>query len=299
MTTIDILHRADSKVSVVIATLGGPFLQGTILKLNQGSVVPAEVIVCIPEDESSRVQLITDENVRIVQTPCRGQVAQRAYGFRCARNDYVLQLDDDISVRENCLESLILAMGEARDVSVGPKLYNIATGSYYSFMVPRVRRSRFQKIIFWVINGSQGYQPGKIGRAGIGMGVPDEPGTWGDLEWLPGGCILHRRENLVLEDFYPFKGKAFVEDLFHSVILRRKKIRLMRCGSAICDVDLSSGEVHDFISFFKLYRSYVKAVERLIDEIGGSKRYLYLYIFLHISGLIIHKIDTVIRKCNR
>jgi glycosyltransferase involved in cell wall biosynthesis len=299
VTTIDILHRADSRVSVVIATLGGPSLQGTIVKLNQGSVVPAEVIVCIPEDESNRVQLITDENVRIVQTPCRGQVAQRVYGFRCARNDYVLQLDDDISVRENCLESLILAMGEARDVSVGPKLYNIATGGYYSFMVPRVGRSRFQKIIFWVINGSRGYQPGKIGRAGVGMGVPDEPGTWGDLEWLPGGCILHRRENLVLEDFYPFKGKAFVEDLFHSVILRRKKIRLMRCGSAICDVDLSSGEVHDFISFFKLYRSYVKAVERLIDEIGGSKRYLYLYIFLHISGLIIHKIDTVIRKCNR
>jgi len=36
-------------VSVVIPTLGGPSLSDTITRVNEGTCVPDEVIVCIPE----------------------------------------------------------------------------------------------------------------------------------------------------------------------------------------------------------------------------------------------------------
>ena len=36
------------------------------------------------------------KNVKIIKTPCRGQVAQRAYGLLRACQPLVLQLDDDI-----------------------------------------------------------------------------------------------------------------------------------------------------------------------------------------------------------
>lgn len=282
--------KAAPGVSVVIATLGEGSLFKTIEILNSGSVVPTEILVCIPEVESVRVEQLFVENVRIIRTPFRGQVAQRAYGFQQVKYEFVLQLDDDISVRETCLENLVACMNGFDDVAVGPKLFDVATGAYCSFLMPSAGGgSWFQRLLFWVINGARGYEPGRIGRAGISMGVPEEPGNWSDLGWLPGGCVLHRKKNLVLYDFYPFKGKAFVEDLFHSVILRKNKIRLMRCGDAACDVDFSSGVMRDVGGLFRLYRAYARALRKLLDETGGSRFYLYMYLILYVSRLVVRK----------
>lgn len=278
-------------LSVVIPTLGGDSLIRTIELLNQGTVVPSEILVCIPENEAQRVASLPFGNVKVIITPCRGQVAQRAFGFQQANHEFVLQLDDDIFVRKTCVQSLIACMNECTDVAVGPKLYDAKTDRYHSFMMPKDKEiSWFERFLFWVINGTRGYEPGQIGRAGISMGVPEEPDNWNDLGWLPGGCVLHRKQNLVLFDFYPFKGKAFVEDLFHAVLLRRRNIRLMRCGAAACDVDFSSSRVLDPAAFIKLYFAYTIALKRLVKEIGGSLPYLYLYLVLNVLVLLASKL---------
>jgi hypothetical protein len=85
------------QVSAVIATLGGPSLRKTIEHLNRGTVVPQKILICIPEPEAQRLETFPFPNVMIIQTPCRGQVAQRAYGFRLAKGDFVLQLDSCFS----------------------------------------------------------------------------------------------------------------------------------------------------------------------------------------------------------
>jgi len=281
-------------LSVVIPTLGGDSLIRTIEQLNQGTVVPSEILVCIPEEEAPRVANLPFDNVKVIITSCRGQVAQRAFGFQQANYEFVLQLDDDISVRRTCVESLIACMNERADVAVGPKLYDAKTGQYHLFMMPKDKKiSWFERLLFWVVNGPRGYEPGQIGRAGISMGVPERPGNWSDLGWLPGGCVLHRKPNLILFDFYPFKGKAFVEDLFHSVLLRRKNIRLMRCGAAACDVDFSSSSVLDLAAFIRLYFAYTIALKRLVKEIGGSLPCLYLYLALNVLGLVTRKLFAV------
>jgi len=273
-------------VSVVIATLGGDCLAGTIEKLNTGTVVPAEILICIPEIEAPRAARLAGGNVRVVSTPCRGQVAQRACGFRQARHEFVLQLDDDIQVHSTCMERLRACVSRFRDVAAGPKLHDLATGEYRSFLMPSSNGNRhFERLMFWVINGKGGYKPGRIGRAGICMGLPEEPAEWFDIGWLPGGCVLHRRANLVLSDFYPFRGKAFAEDLFHSVELTRKGIRLFRCGSARCDVDFSSGGVTSPLHFARMYLHYARALTRLVKEIRGSTVCLYAFLFLNIIRL--------------
>jgi len=53
-----------------------------------------------------------------------------------------------------------------------------------------------------------------------------------DVEWLAGGCVM--RKNLVLEDFYPFAGKAFYEDMIHSWHLTRRGIALKMDAGAMC-----------------------------------------------------------------
>ncbi len=102
--------REARAVSVVIATLGGTTLTGTIAGLNSGTVVPAEILVCVPELETSCIAPLKFDNVRVVPTPCRGQVAQRAVGFQEAKYDFVLQLDDDMFVDTQCLERLLTVM---------------------------------------------------------------------------------------------------------------------------------------------------------------------------------------------
>lgn len=272
-------------LSVVIATLGGDSLSRTIEQLNRGTIVPMEILVCIPEEEVLCTDKLSFHNVQVVRTTCRGQVAQRAVGFQRASCDLVLQLDDDIYVRETCIEYLVARMSTFLDVAVGPKLHDAQSGEYHSFMIPAAgKNSFFEKLLFWVANGVRGYEPGQIGRAGVSMGVPEEPGDWDDLGWLPGGCMLHRKNNLVLFDFYPFKGKAFAEDLFHSVLLKRKGVRLIRSGAAICDVDFTSSFTSDPIGFVKAYRAYAKALRRLVGICGGSVPFLYLYLLLDVIG---------------
>jgi glycosyltransferase involved in cell wall biosynthesis len=275
-----------SDVSVVIATLGGDFLAETIEKLNAGTVVPAEILICIPEIEASRADRLAGGNVRVVRTPCRGQVAQRAWGFQHARHEFVLQLDDDIHVHPNCIERLRACVSRFRDVAAGPKLHDLLTGEYRSFLTPsRDGNGFFERLMFWVVNGRRGYEPGCIGRAGICMGLPEEPAEWFDIGWLPGGCVLHRRANLILSNYYPFRGKAFAEDLFHSVELTRKGVRLLRCGSAMCYVDFTSGSVSGPVQFARMYLRYARALTRLVKEIGGSTICLYAFLFLNIIRL--------------
>lgn len=287
-------HKLDQKpkdVSVVIATLGGESLFKTIERLNRGTVIPSEVIVCIPETESGRLENIKAGNVRVVATSFRGQVAQRAYGFKQAEYEYVLQLDDDILVREDCIEKLLACMNEIEDIAIGPKLYDARTREYYSFLTPTSAGRRwYRSLLFWIINGVKGYEPGQISRCGVGMGVPEQPGDWGNLGWLPGGCVLHRKKNLVLYDFYPFTGKAFIEDLFHSIILRKNNIRLMRCGEAACDVDLSSSKMGNVCELILIYRGYTRALKRLIEQTGRSKLRLYLYLVTYFFGTAVKKL---------
>jgi hypothetical protein len=279
------------QVSVVIATLGGDTVWETIEHLNGGTLVPAEILICIPEAEAPRVQGRDLPNVKVLVTSVRGQVAQRARGFRAAQSPLVLQIDDDILLDRECLERLVEFMGNETHLAVGPALFDRASGRYRSFLARNGSSSNVgESILYWVINGREGYQPGQIGRAGVNMGVP-ETGDYRDLGWLPGGCVLHRREELELSDFYPFPGKAFAEDLFHSALLTRKGIRLARCAAAKCRVDTTSSQATDLRRTTKDYLEYSRRMAYLGRQSDRSTGRLYLFLALNIIRLVARKLS--------
>src|ERR1043165_5309776 len=112
-------------VTVVIPTLGGQTLTTTIEALNQGSVRPAEILVCIPAPEAARVENAGLENVRVIVTERRGQVVQRAEGFRRAAHELVLQLDDDIVLDVQCVERLVSGLQAlGNDAAIAPAMMN-------------------------------------------------------------------------------------------------------------------------------------------------------------------------------
>ena len=179
--------------------------------------------------------------------------------------------------------------------AVGPKLFDLKTGAYTSFLTPGSTHNTYlTRLLYWIINDREGYQPGRIGISGINMGIPETPDDWENVEWLPGGCMLHHKEHLVLFDYYPFKGKAYLEDLFHSNLLRKEGVTLFRCGTSSCDVDFSSNS--SFTSFFKDYIRVTRLRKIFLREKGSSFFRLFCYQILDIIIIVIRKVKYRIPK---
>ncbi len=219
-------------ISVVIPSLGGD-LSSTFASINSGTVIPDEIIVCLPNKHHSVSGWCDYENISIVYSGIYGQVNQRIYGFKVAKGDYILQLDDDIIVSLDCLKTLIYSMSRVDSSAVSPCWYNSTDNN--PLHQPR-NNSTIMTLYYWIINGRDGYNPGKISLAGTNFGVnPSEIGPSEIcVDWQPGGCILHKKKNLILKDYYPFVGKSYCEDIVHSFFLRKAGVRLIVNTKAKC-----------------------------------------------------------------
>lgn len=267
-----------SSVSVVIATLGGEQLFETIEVLNQGTIIPCEILVCLPEEDALLVKRLSFPNVRVINAARRGQVAQRAIGFQKASGRFVLQLDDDILVSNDCLECLLNVITlDAAKVAVAPSLlFKSSRKSFYQ----TPKNKTLLQLYYWLINGVRGYQPGSITMAGTNVGVDPQFVEYDtvEVEWVPGGCLLHHRDCLIVDDFYPFTGKAYSEDLYHSYFLRKNKVKLMVCTSAECFLDdtmvVYNFSVPEFISYVQ---ADLKARIHLVRISKKSVIRMYVY----------------------
>jgi glycosyltransferase involved in cell wall biosynthesis len=214
------------EVSVVIATLGGPLLSVTIDSLMSGSKVPAEILICIPVDHAHKVTKLASDTVKIIATEVRGQVKQRAYGFTQAVHALVLQLDDDILLEKDALFILtehIRQLGKGN--VVGPVYYGQTTNRCIHELQRGLLKNIFDSLICaapWDKN-----KMGVVTGIGLNYGVDDFfcKEELKQTDWLPGGCVLSYREDLVLDDFFPFAGKAYCEDIFHSYYRTSRGIR--------------------------------------------------------------------------
>lgn len=238
-------------LTVVIPTLGGDCLRETVETLNRGSVTPDEILICIPADFAHRVDL-TAPNVRVVATECKGQVAQRAVGFRIASSAFVMQLDDDLLVDRDCVRYLLKALQRhGPKAAVSPSLVDRESGrSIYR----KPDRSRVIDAIYnLLMNGTTASAQGKVLKSGGAVGVdPEAEGRDSyRVEWVPGGCVMHHRDNLVLDDFYPLKGKAYCEDIIHSHHLTSKGVTPYIEPRALCSVEAAPDSDLTFRDFLR------------------------------------------------
>ena len=209
-------------LSVVIPTLGGESLRGTIEQLNRGTLIPSEILVCIPEEDAFRVHDLCINNVILVKTKTRGQVVQRAAGFEFAKHKIVLQLDDDISIHKEAIQELTNALqklgtGNALgpiyfDENLGHCVHDIKSG------LSGYLRSQFYSVICGAPWNEK--RMGVMTKIGLCFGVDKNycNSEYFKTEWLPGGCVLCFKEDLIKENFFPFPGKAYSEDIIHSFL---------------------------------------------------------------------------------
>lgn len=271
-------------ISLVIPTLGGDALDATIAAVNAGTVVPDEILVCIPEAEAARLRPLHGANVVVVATPCRGQVAQRAVGFQRASGDLVMQLDDDLIVARDCVERLCATLEVLPPKSaVSPALVDRATGQ--SVYHRPSRAGVTDRLYGFLMNGRKGLQPGCVARTGAAPGIDPLQGgpDVQQVEWLPGGCVMHRRANLVMEPFYPFPGKAYCEDIIHSHYLTSRGVGLHIDGRARCSVDVPSGPL-PLPEFWKEMRADLRARRHFMRLSGRAPAQVYRFLLARGLG---------------
>ena len=284
--------------SVVIPTLGGEALVRTVQLINSGTFVPNEILICIPNEHSKKVSDLTSfENIKILSLDVKGQVRQRVEGFKKVSNDYVIQLDDDMFVQETCFERLMEGIiSESGKVAIAPALIFEPGGQSCYEMVHVDSRA------MTMIHGKNWFQPGIITRSGmnIGLNVFAMVDRYNEVDWIPGGCVIHRKENLLLFDYFPFKGKAFFEDVIQSIHLRKSGVKLLIDKKAVAGID--PYEAVPFspwqpIDDFKKYYPYRKHVVSLS---GNSILYLWLdglYTYLFTTlGILKQKFRHVFKK---
>jgi GT2 family glycosyltransferase len=275
--------------SLVIPTLYGTELEETLIQIHQGTYIPSEIIIVIPSEFQKNIDgLKKYSNVIILGVDFRGQVRQRIFGFKHASNDIVIQLDDDIFVDPYCFENLIDTIHNSdEEIAVAPLFkFNDTQNSCYKNDSKRVL---LQKII----HGKNFAKSGKITASGLNMGIfhNEENNRLFKSDWVPGGCLAHKKCNLILENYYPFNGKAYFEDVYHSVLLRNKSVKLFVDNKAICLIEPYEkinfkSNLEEFL-YFKKYRKY------LIRLLNGNFFHLNLewslYIILYVKNLFFPK----------
>jgi len=274
-------------LSVVIPTLGGIQLEETIAALQNSSIRPMEILICMPESNELLADIDLFDNIKIIRTKKKAQVYQRVTGFIAAKGDFVLQLDDRVVVKNDAIEKLVYCLkGLDNKAAITATLLKEGTDqSVFS----RGHNNIIRKFSDWIINGKIGYKPGFLTLSGLACGFDliDKTQEKIETEWLPGACVLHRSENLITQDYFPFSGKAYSEDLIHSHLLRESGVKLYVCNIAIIYVRLITYP-DSIIELYRQYRStkYFVSLQR--------KRFLRLNLFyflrlIQISGRISYK----------
>ena len=279
-----------SDLSVVIPSLGGD-LTDTIDSVNGGSVIPDEIVICLPNRDHSVVNCEKHSNIKIIYS--KKYVYQRICGFKEAKSNYVLQLDDDYIVEKDCVELMLAAINKYKeDVAVSPYLKNIEDEKPFC---PGMKSGFIMSLYYWLINGSKGFEPGGISLAGtefcINLDDIESENEIVNIEWQPGGCVLHNKKNLVLDDYYPYSGKAYSEDLLHSYFLKKRGISLCVVLSAVAYLNINPGIsiTKELWSSFKVRLYYVRLADLSILR-------MLIYFSVYISKAAVKCIFSSVRK---
>lgn len=289
----DSIVNENISISVVIPTLGGEQMIETIKSLNSGTIKPTEILICIPDEYSNNISNYPDENVLLVKTQLKGQVVQRSIGFQKAKCEIVLQLDDDIILASDCIEKMyrqLIKYGPA--ASISPALYNLDTKN--SVYAKPKSNNFFQSLYYFIINGKYGYKMGSVDLTGSPIGVDPQNVNLDvyPVEWLPGGCVMHFKSNLVLVDYFPLKGKAYCEDLIHSYLLKENKINLLISLRAKAFIKIEKYTSVSILDFVKSVKDDYRARKYYLSIKGRlSKR-----IFVFYTLMIINYISSISQK---
>ena len=245
------------EISIVINTIGENTLNKVVESIVNSSVNVVEIIISIPENKNLNIskELFNENNIKIIKTKFNNQINQRIAGFKIASGKYIMQLDSDVILDKLCIENLHTSILNIRDAaSVGALVFNESEGKknikygFHNIIVKLIRNI--------ILNNQIDIDSWSITKAGTGFGFGKNKisDSLVNVDWLSGGCIIHEKNNLILENYLPYDGKSYCEDLIHSFLLKKKGIKLYLNNKAKC-LHKDSFNIYQlsFIDFFHYF----------------------------------------------
>ena len=131
---------------------------------------------------------------------------------------------------------------------------------------------------------------GRVTSIGVNYGVDGSQCQGkGSLEtdWLPGGCVLSYRTDLITEAFFPFQGKAYCEDIIHSLLRKRRGTRHWVVPGAQCSIEVPKNDFPD-----SAWRGAMAARRYYTRLSGGSAWRVRIYgALVRLHWFILHRRD--------
>lgn len=253
-------NKVINDLACIIPTLGNKCLEFTILKILNGTKVPSEIIISLPRGQNFCLDKFNKKGLHIKFIKVfskKGQVNQRIAATKHTKKKYILQLDDDLEVSKDCVKNLfnMIKFNNSIKKVFGPFIINPIENNL-SLTKNLCKNNRLSSNCGKILNNGVAYPVNKcclinkINKA----------------DWLPGGCVISLKTNMVIKDFYKFTGKAYFEDLFNSMERRKKNINHFVLKNAY--VKLSNNHnntlpVSDIKKYLNIKYTFVKKYYKL------------------------------------
>lgn len=268
-------------ISLVIATVGGETLTRTLESIQAGSHVPQEIIISLPPGVKIAPQKYNDLRLVYVNSPERGQVFQRIYGYEHCSAEMVMQADDDVAYGERSMYELWCALFKLGPGSaVGPAILCGSSGKSVTRYKNGVRGffgDLYNTLVCLAPWGKR--KMGTISPIGIAYGVDwtylDADALF-PVDWLPGGCSLTYKSDLINENYFPFSGKAYGEDIVQSIYRTRRGINMYVSGKAKVFWMDDAQDLFDWSSKSGLIRSH----KFILNLKNGNRYFFYIWMLL-------------------
>jgi GT2 family glycosyltransferase len=227
-------------VSLIIPTLSRLHeLEITLEAVRAGTVLPDEVIVvdASPDDRTERfigesASKTSDVELIYVRAERPGVPGQRNVGLTRAKGDFILFVDNDVTVAPDFIEELLKAFD------------NPEVGAACGLISNQVLPSRYTRFLQWFFRQTRYARRSYYQRSGFPTFLygPGEPAFVGALT---GGLTMFRRDAFI--DFRFDDRVLFIDDDNYSLDLRARRWKLMQWPAARA-VHREAGEGRSFAS---------------------------------------------------
>lgn len=296
-------NNLPKEISVVIPTLAGDSLIRTVesVCLSELDGMKLEVIIVVPEVKVDALKhSLKNYNVTIIGVKKPGQVFQRSVGFKAASGDVVVQLDDDMLFEKNLLLDLtkkLISLGNGN--LVAPLMKDGITGIIGQKAHPRTIKGflkNFEDFLIFGLPFDKNIQ-GVFSFYSRARGI--DPCLYVDdlikVDWLPGGFVMGYKSELIIDDFYQIKGKAFAEDLIHSQIRTSQGLKhwlakdLVTIHCSPLNQEFKTTK-QDLVLFISDMKRYIWVSNRL----GGYKIRIFLAVTVQAIRQLIRSLKNLL-----
>lgn len=309
------IQKLNHELIIVIPTAGRNSLVSTLHSISNSSMIPMEVIISLPPGIT--MDLDTDLfqfKVTRMNAQKKGQVRQRFEGIMAAKSNYILQMDDDIELQQDCIEKLYEGCKRfPKNAAFSPKILekktslsffeynNLHFNNEYNKLCNPTNIGR--KIFNLVIHGKTKFLPGEVTKLGSNIQAYSNSTRYIPVDWLH-GMLMQHKENFLDFEHLPFPGKAYAEDCIFSSYLKASNINLYVDNDAIITAEIDQAKAIRTIKEIRFF------LEQQYSAIRNKAYYCYVsnrryktFIFYAVMKFIIFiilriisKIKTVFRK---